>query len=307
MSEFKSALKNLRKANNMTQEELSKKLGVSKQVISNWERGYTTSISPEILQTIAKIFNTTTEKILGNQKEDYSECSNNDFEWKYPEVSNRLGNILQKYRQKKELSVEQFSKTLNITTQTYIGIEMGKYTPSLKLLQKISEVTKYEIDYLTGAIDHTSIPTDKIFTINGHSFPENDFECDYHFKARFEELCRDKGINSSNVEKSLGLPKQVYIDVCWNRMPTLSELLKISYGLGVSMDYLIGKNDIRLSSLNGDELNLVLNYRECLPRYKENIYQRAKELCLESITERDNSSVAADDDLKRTGTDNLGK
>ena len=73
------------------------------------------------------------------------------------------------------------------------------------------------------------------------------------------------------------------------------------------MDYLIGKNDIRLSNLNGDELNLVLNYRECLPRYKENIYQRAKDLCLESITERDNLSVAADDDLKRTGTDNLGK
>lgn len=304
MSEFKSALKNLRKANNMTQEELSKKLGVSKQVISNWERGYTTSISPEILQTIAKIFNTTTEKILGNQKEDFSHCSNNELEWKYPEVSNRLGNLLQKYRQKKELSVEQFSKTLNITTQTYIGIEVGKYTPSLKLLQKISEVTKYEIDYLTGAIDHTS---DKIITINDHSFPVNDFESDYHFKARFEELCRDKGINSSNVEKSLGLPKQVYIDVCWNRMPTLSELLKISYALGVSMDYLIGKNDIRLSNLNGDELNLVLNYRECLPRYKENIYQRAKDLCLESITERDNLSVAADDDLKRTGTDNLGK
>ncbi len=307
MAEFKSALKDLRKANNMTQEELGKKLGVSKQVISNWERGYTTSISPEMMQAIAKVLNTTTEKILGNQKEDFSNYPDNEFDWKYPEVSNRLGNILQKYRQKEGLSVQLFSKVLNITTQTYLGIEVGKYTPSLKLLQKISEVTKYEIDYLTGAIDHTSIPTNRIITINGLSFSENDFESDCHFKARLDELCRDKGINSSNVEKKLGLSKQVYIDICHNRMPTLSELLKISYALGESMDYLIGKTDMKLSSLNGDELNLILNYRECLPLYKENIYQRAKELCLESITERDNSSVAADEHFERTGTDNLGK
>ena len=307
MSEFQSILKELRKMNNMTQEDMSKKLGVSKQVISNWERGYTTSISPDMLQMIAKVFNTTTEFMLGINKDNLTERYNNEFGWKYPTVSNRLGTILNNYRIQKGLSEHSFSELLNINTKTYIGIEIGKYTPSLKLLKKISEITKYDIDYLTGAKDHTAIPTDKILEINGHCLPVNDFISDYHFRARFEELCHSKELEQTDIAAFLGLTNEEYIDIRYNRMPTLSELLKISYALGVSMDYLIGKTDIKLSSLNSDELNLILNYRDCLSCYKENISKRAKELSIESIAERKRSSVAADEPLKRTGTDNLGK
>lgn len=296
-------IRSLRKNAGLTQEALGKKLGVIKQTVSNWENNVSEPNS-EILLNIASIFNVQVSSLISRTDTSHFDS---DLEWKYSDVSNRLGNILKKYRQQKNLSEQLFSEKLDITIETYIGIEIGEYTPSLKLLQKISEETNYDIDYLTGSTNHTSIPTDKVYSINGHNFSINDFESDYYFRSRFEELCRDKGINSSNVEITLGLTKQEYIDVSCNRMPTLSELLKISYALGVSLDYLIGKNDIKLSSLSADELNLILNYRECLPCYKENICQRAKELSIESISERNGLSVAEDETLKKTGTENMGK
>lgn len=304
---FGERLKELRIEKGLTQIQLAKILDISKSNISKYEAG---SVEPnlDIITKCAVYFDVYTDFLLGlsDNRSNQSDIRNS-LEWKYPDVSNRLGNILKKYRQKENLSEQLFSEKLNISIEIYIGIEVGKYTPSFQLLQKISEETKYDIDYLTGAIDHTSIQTDKIIELNNHNFPINNFESDYHFKSRFEELCQNKGIDSSNVENSLGLTKQEYIDVRYNRMPTLSELLKISYALGVSMDYLIGKNDIKLSSLSGDELNLILNYRECLPKYKENICQRAKDLSIESLSVKNSSSVAADNQLKKTGTDNLGK
>lgn len=302
---FGKRISELRTEKSMTQTELAKKIGISRSALALYE---TEKREPniEILIKLAKCFDVQVDYIIGNTDNYYS---NNDIEWKYSPVSNRLGNILKNYRHKKKLSKQLFSEKLNITAETYIGIEIGKYTPSLELLKKISEVTEYKIDYLTGAINYISIPTNKTIKINGNDFPIYDSESEYHFRTRFEELCQSKEIDQDNIANFLGLSNSDYIDIRWNRMPTLSELLKISYAFGVSMDYLIGKTDIRLSNLNKDELDLILNYRDCLPHYKKNICERAKELSLESITEKNIESVVADEQtvLKRTGTTNLTK
>ncbi len=216
------------------------------------------------------------------------------LEWRYPPSSNRLGNILNKHRNKVNLSEQDISKKLNINTETYTGIEIGKYIPSMMLLQKLSRVTGYDIDYLTGAIDHVSIPSNELFEIDGKKFPVFYSEGNNHFKSRFEELCYNNKVDQNNVQEQLGLTKQEFIDICWNRMPTLSELLKISYAFNVSMDYLVGKTDVELSSLSDDELALIMNYRDCLPSYKKNISDRAKDLSIESIGKKEKTSVAAD-------------
>lgn len=70
MTEFKDALKSARKCKGLTQEQLGKKIGVSSQVVSNLERGYTTSLSPEMLNDIAKALDTTPEVFLGMQSVD---------------------------------------------------------------------------------------------------------------------------------------------------------------------------------------------------------------------------------------------
>ncbi len=63
---FSEKLKMLRKENNLTQEELAKKLYVSRTAISKWETdmGYP---SLETLKQIAEMFNTSIDSLLTNQ------------------------------------------------------------------------------------------------------------------------------------------------------------------------------------------------------------------------------------------------
>lgn len=296
-------IRQLRKRIGLTQEALGKKLGVIKQTVSSWENNISEPNS-EVLSNMASIFDVSIGYLYGLTDEC---CSAANMEWRYSLVSNRLGNILNQYRKDNRLSEQDFSKMLNISTELYAGIEFGKYIPSYELLKKASEVTGYDINYMTGATDHTSVPSHETFKLGGKQIPMLYSESNHHFKARFEDLCLRKGINQTNAEQYLGLSKQDFFDICWNRMPTLSELLKISYAFGESMDYLIGKTDLKLSGLTDDELELILNYRDCLPRYKENISKRARDLSIQSVQEYESTSVAADNSLKRTGTTNSAK
>ena len=56
-------LKQLRKDNNMTQEDLAEKLNVSRQTISKWETN-TTIPDADSIVAISKLFNITTDELL---------------------------------------------------------------------------------------------------------------------------------------------------------------------------------------------------------------------------------------------------
>ncbi len=301
---FGSKIKKLREDKEFTQKQMAEMLGVSKSNVSKYEAN---SVEPniDILTSYSSIFNVSIDYLLGIS-EEVRPALPSDAEWRYPSVSNRLGTILSNYRKKRKLSEMEFAKRLDISLDLYVGIEIGRYDPTFELLQKIAVETQYEMDYLTGALDHTSVLTGETIDFCGAKAAISEFEGNYHFKARFEELCLQQSIRQDNVEKKLGLTLQAFNDIRFNRMPTLPELLRISYAFGVSLDYLIGKADVKLSSLKGDELELILNYRDCLDNFKKNIRDRASDLCLESLQERE-SSVAEDEDLKRTGTTNSVK
>lgn len=297
---FGAKIKKLREDSGFTQKQMAEMLGVSKSNVSKYEANF---VEPniDILKSYSSIFSVSIDDLLGATKKIHSDLPS-DIEWRYPPVSNRLGTILSTYRKKKKLSEMEFAERLDISHELYVGIEIGRYDPTFELLQKIAIETQYEMDYLTGALDHTSILTGETIDFHGAKATISEFEGNHHFKARFEELCLQQSISQDNVEKALGLSLQAFNDIRFNRMPTLSELLRISYAFGVSLDYLIGKTDVKLSSLKGDELELILNYRDCLDNFKKNIRDRASDLCLASLQERD-SSVAADESLKDTGTD----
>lgn len=59
----------LRKANNLSQEQLAEKVGVSRQSISKWESGES---SPELerLVVLSQVFNVTTDYLLKNSEAD---------------------------------------------------------------------------------------------------------------------------------------------------------------------------------------------------------------------------------------------
>ncbi len=295
-------IKQLRVENGYTQKELADKIGLTPKMISFYENEERVPPIDIVLKLII-IFDVTSDYLLGISDDRQNP---RDTEWRYSHEENRLGKILSNYRRTNSLSQKDFSKLLDITEELEMQIEKGIYTPSWKLIKKISDITKYEVDFITGASNKTYIPNAQI-EIDGIFYDSNSSESNELFRSRLEELCLKNGVNSINVEEHLGLTKQEFLDIQWNRMPTLSELLRISYGFGVSIDYLIGKTDIRLSSLNKNELELVLNYRDCLPKYKKNILKRAQELSIESIQETEKPSVAADDFSGKTGTDNQGK
>lgn len=73
---FSTNLKELRLANNMSQDELAKKVGVCRQAISKWELGISL---PEIehISILAKIFNTSIDSLVDNE---ISNNVNNDEE-----------------------------------------------------------------------------------------------------------------------------------------------------------------------------------------------------------------------------------
>lgn len=62
-------IKKYRKENNMSQDELAEKLGVSRQSVSLWETGQTQPTIDNIV-ALSKIFNVSSDVILGNSPAD---------------------------------------------------------------------------------------------------------------------------------------------------------------------------------------------------------------------------------------------
>lgn len=81
MVDFGSTLKTLRKQYDMTQSQLSKKLGLTKSVISAYENGLRMP-SYDVLIAISRIFKVTTDYLLGienKQNIDLSGLSNEEI------------------------------------------------------------------------------------------------------------------------------------------------------------------------------------------------------------------------------------
>lgn len=293
-------LKELRLENGLTQLQLAEILDISKSDISKYETGIVEPNS-DIVTKIATYFGVFTDYLLGVSDNRIKES---DLEWRYSHVQNRLGSILFKYRKREQLSIDKFAEKIGISKTLEAKLEQGIYVPTMPLIKKIANITGYDVDYLTGATNSTHVLLDSASEIGTEKIPIYLSESDAHFRSRFEELCIRNNINKENASDTLHITSEDFFDICWNRMPTLSELLRIAYTFNVSLDYLIGKTDTPFSSLSKDELELVLNYRDCIEPYKQNIRERTEKLSVESAKV---SSVAADEPLKRTGTDCLGK
>lgn len=74
MVDFGNILKSLRIQNDLTQEQLAKKLGLTKSVISAYETGLRMS-SYDVLIMIAKIFKVTTDYLLGLERKEEIDLS----------------------------------------------------------------------------------------------------------------------------------------------------------------------------------------------------------------------------------------
>lgn len=272
---FGTRIVTLRKERGLTQSQLAQELGISRSSLSLYEIEKREP-DTETLFKISNYFGVSTDYLLGLEDVKISE---EELSYRFPEITNRFGQILRTYQKEKNITSNDFAKSISISPALERDIEIGIQQPSMDLLKRISEVTNYNIDYLTGADDASKSYYD--FTENKQKIFR--FAADFHFRSRFESLCIKNGVNDSNCLEKLGLSHSDYINITSNRMPTLSELLRISYAFDVSVDYLIGKSDYANIKLSDDELELILNYRDCLPMYKKNIRNRASELSIASL------------------------
>ena len=62
-------IKELRRAKGWTQTDLAKKINVTAQVVSNWERGYT-SLSAEDVQRLSQVFDVSMDDIAKKPEKD---------------------------------------------------------------------------------------------------------------------------------------------------------------------------------------------------------------------------------------------
>lgn len=72
----------LRKSNNMSQEQLAERIGVSRQSISKWESGESTPEMERLLE-LSNIFNVTTDYLLKSNKSDKLLVQNEKIEEKH--------------------------------------------------------------------------------------------------------------------------------------------------------------------------------------------------------------------------------
>ena len=78
MIDFGPRLKRLRLQHNLTQSQLAEKLFITKSVVSAYETGFRTP-SYEVLIAMSKLFDVTTDYLLGIKKKEEEETENQQF------------------------------------------------------------------------------------------------------------------------------------------------------------------------------------------------------------------------------------
>ena len=91
---FGERLRELRKERGITSYEMATKLGISRNTLSNWERGDKEPHAIEILEEIAKILKVSIKMLVEGKKEERIE--NNPFIRELNERVTRLEKILRK-------------------------------------------------------------------------------------------------------------------------------------------------------------------------------------------------------------------
>ena len=131
----------------------------------------------------------------------------------------------------KDLNINTLSKKANMQYKLIDNYVKGIYCPDLKNSIKLANYFKCSLDFLFGLSDDD--------TENVYSAP------DFKFYERYLKLLSDRKTTSYKFTKSICLDTD--IDKNWKAgsIPNISTLIKIAKELGVSIDYLIGRNIIK--------------------------------------------------------------
>lgn len=214
-----------------------------------------------------------------------------------------LGEQLKILRELKKKSQQDVCSELNIEQSTLANYENNKRIPKVDILIKLAEYYNVSVDCLLGL---------KKINSNGN--------CDTYFYEEglanwnIKKKAKEAGLSYDSVLDKTNINKERF-DCLWygNMQPFADELIRFSEVLNVSIDYLLDNS--QRERITAEE-EIILSYYKQFPEeimdlldsfcsLKKKERTRVLGKCFD--LEQSSLSVAADEPLKKTGTDNLGK
>lgn len=137
-------IRSLRSESGLRQSELGKAIGVSSQVISNIERGYTKP-SSELVNRCAAYFGVPADYLLGRITSKYSASEQKEAPVLSVKIKDRLDQL--------QMNQSNLITKSEISEDTFSDIIAGKLIPSMDAAGRLSKVLDTSIDYLIGNTD----------------------------------------------------------------------------------------------------------------------------------------------------------
>ena len=136
---------NIRERIGYTQEELAKKLGVSRSLVNNWENGYA-NISLKQLIKLAYIYQVPIDYLLGIIEEI------DNYEYHYIDTMDlkSIGLKLKEIRKTNKMTQDKFAQKIDTKRSSISYYEIGKMMISTADLKQICETFGVSADYLVG-------------------------------------------------------------------------------------------------------------------------------------------------------------
>ena len=146
---------NIRERIGYTQEELAKKLGVSRSLVNNWENGYA-NISLKQLIKLAYIYQVPIDYLLGIIEEI------DDYEYHYIDTMDlkSIGLKLKEIRKTNKMTQDKFAQKIDTKRSSISYYEIGRMMISTADLKQICETFGVSADYIVGNINN-NITRDK--------------------------------------------------------------------------------------------------------------------------------------------------
>lgn len=271
-----------RKKLGLSQEELAIRLKISQKSISKYERGDRRP-SYETLLGMSTIFGVSVDYLLGN---DTSIDSLSEPQLQFGGYENSI----KYWIDKTGMGYSEVALKLNITEDVLCDYIEDRIAIPYSILEVLSDICEVSTDCLLGlATQSRERDLDNILP----------FKYDYGIAKRIRNMCDNQiGVTSSFLENLLSLSsKEIYYLIEYGFVPHVDTILKLSTYFNVSTDYLLCKNNIQ------DE-KMLSTFRQLNDDNKDIILGEAKKALRD---QRYKESVAADKDLKRTGTTNSAK
>ena len=127
-------LRELQRAEKLTQQELADIAEVSKRTIQNWEDG-TSNIKPEKAEKLANFFGVSIAHLLGYEDNDFEKANQNR---------------LKELRKEKGLTQTDLAELLEVTKLTIHNWENGVSSIKSDRLKKLCEIFDVDAPYLLG-------------------------------------------------------------------------------------------------------------------------------------------------------------